>query len=312
MQSTDELFNFGYRRALYRAYTDGFLRNASCTRDSAIVCGAAKYIDADGVKSRLLELLGTLAKNNSDDDIDGRLYVACGVIDYAEFTHDYAFLDECVQNSDKYNATTVAKLCLEAALTALCRSAHCDTVKETVRYRQIIDIMRYFGNGSNNSERLRICINKAVYKYAQNLKSIKYIVYKTDNVFETLEYAFLLFRSGEYGGAYGALQRGMRALLNKEGTVAELALFYTLVTQQFLGVSFAGERMRICPRLARNIGDIRFDVNTEKGNAHIAIDNSVSEGDWMMRVDNISYCSGSISINKQEEKTIVFKRNGKS
>lgn len=311
LHSTDKLLNFVYKRALYKAFTDGFVRRSCSERDSAVVCTAAKYVDATAVKNRLTELLCDLTDDAS------KLYTAVAVMDYAEFSQDYGFLDKRISREVGRNCKsvttieTVSDRCFGFAVSALMYEPSRDIVKQAVHYRQIIDVLRYFGNKSRNADIVRNGLSHAAYLYSQKLKAAKYIVCKSDDVFDVLEYALLLFRSGDYGGAYGALKRCSRTVLNEcEHSAAACALFYTLITEQLAGIAFVGERARIFPRLAKHIPELAFDINTGHGKAHIVVDNSVPTGDWIMRTGNISYTTGNIKLSNRDEKTINFCRNG--
>lgn len=310
LHSSNELLNFVHKRALYKAYTEGFMLNLCSARDKAAVCTAVKYVDPATVKNRLVELLC----DTSDDD--SMLYTAIAVMDYAEFSQDYGFLDERItrevgRNCRNVNAIeTVSDRCLYLAASALTHEPSGNIVKQTVYYRQIIDILRYFENKSK-ADIMRKNVSRAVDSYSQKLKSVKYIVYKSEDVFDMLEYALLLFRSGDYGGAFGVLIKCSRIVLDDSAhSAAACALFYTLITEQLAGIAFSGERARIFPRLAKHIPELAFDINTEHGKAHIIVDNSVQTGDWIMRAGNISYMTGNIKLSNRDEKTIYFCRNG--
>ena len=339
LNASDRALNHIYKHSFYQAYTCGFLfRGEFSIKDRCILCSAAKYIDPCGVKRCLTDIM---AAQNENGEIKGLsengIYLAWAVIDYVEFTRDHGFLDKAVKFASRRSlgrnisvCGAVSAHCVGAVLYSLENmSADNGLCAQIFIDKAALEILRYFSNcfarqpdGKNRYARQ---LSDIAERLGEELKRVRtQVFYKLNGNEDAVICARALYYSGDYEKAYNILKynspisRYERSDTDRTAanapyefeTPVVAALYYTAVTELLLGIRISGRHIKISPRIASNAPTVAFDLVNGEERAHITIDNKKSGGDWRMRVGEIDYPADGVSLEKLNDKSIVFYRSG--
>lgn len=127
--------------------------------------------------------------------------------------------------------------------------------------------------------------------------------------------AFTLYSNEQYDRAYAYLADVARNIADSfasegdSGTHAvAYAMFYVTLTEKLLGIKKRGKRTRIDPCTAENTPHMEFYLSGQDGKAHIVIDDSVSDGPWHIRSENIVYATDCVKPDGYPASLVLFRR----
>lgn len=136
-----------------------------------------------------------------------------------------------------------------------------------------------------------------------------------DSILSSALSAFALYCSEEYDKAFTQLADAIRNAADSfftEGVYGShavaYAVLYITVTEKLLGIKKRGKRTRIDPCTAENSPHIEFYLNGQDGKAHIVIDDSVSDGPWHIRSENIIYATDCVKPDDYPASLVLFRR----
>ncbi len=326
-----------YLRALYAAYAGGFLQGEE---EYDITCIAAKYIDADGVRRRILERL----KSSAPDEL--LIYI---IDDYVMFTGDDIY-------AETVDGMTVAELCINAADKLMCNAVDsaCGIIGKvsalrvlktysnkcgTVRKRKYIKAMSviaaevekyFYGNicdGSVDSvsesslyvlggvfpSRGREIVTELEPKVKRlcGRLSRESGEREIENVFSAaLIYCAAAYAVNDNERAFGAIELFTEAFsqcgrLGEYFTPRLSAMFYSLVTTRLFGVNICGDKATLDPHIGRQNTHIEYLMPKSYGRTRVSVDDKNFDGDaWNMRVGRITYATTVLGENDCDFETV--------
>ncbi len=319
--SSDDGFNAAYKASLYSAYINASRCDIDGDVINALASGfALKYVDTSAVSARIS---AACSKQTADGQFVGigigephrmlkTLLLPLVAADLAEFVGDPSVLDtDAVFAEDAHGAAdsaSVTEHCLraiDAAADMICSadgmdiaalyaalgiySFRCDRTRKQ-RYRELMKSMWFIGNH-------RLGDGDALSKLVGD-----------GTLFQTV-FALSLYEAGDISAAYSALAR---AAASKTERIADSysasILFYTTVTEKFLGIKVRGSKADIDPHTSDITPHIEFSYDCDGALTRIVVDDSVESGEWQMIVGRITYSHAKLDLEKGSDGAIVFRR----
>ena len=308
LQTSDNALDVAYKRAACGVYT--FWRQCGISlgaRELYYLICAVKYVDISSVRKRLTKYI---SEKNCD------IYFLLAVAEYVRFSGDgdllfaetggmtfaersMRILDECIARGDAF--------------------LHVRGIKEV---KSVAAMFGMFNELSGKGDRSAAYISAMCACAEHSTRAARSIVSSDENGLIGIDAAIRamdLYECGEYDRAYALLDSvnpvknpdGFGAFMCNTATDASIAaLFYTAVTEKFLGLNICGNRARINPCVTKNSPDTEFDL-LGASDVHIRIDKSVEKGNWTMKIDKVSYASNSLDLANIGCDTVTLCRDGR-
>ncbi|MDE6200962.1 MAG: hypothetical protein K2M47_03685 [Clostridiales bacterium] len=333
----DGIMNISYTQSLYRAYCAFAAQEVMPLYSECFVLSAVKYVDPAAVKNKLYAIMSEQNQSGllGSDYSDCLQAVQC-IIEYVEYTHDDGFWNEVlpyaalrshgkrvVIKDTVYNHVLRAVGYLIANPVPLVQGI----VQSVWQYKSLIYVLRFaeskFGLSGNIYAQYKKRFDQAAEGYSHGVKRLtENNFFQFKSITEAYMCARLLFDLDLNEKAYNiikfnnpierCLHYGIR---DGQGTfdyfydAVAAAVYFTTVTERLFGVKFRGKTLKICPHIAQNTPQLKFDIYGKSKDVRITVDGSELCGNWKMKVNKINYPADSVDIRNLSD-DIVFYLDG--
>lgn len=311
-----------YSQSLYRAYV--CLLSESSIKKTLILCFGAKYADAECVKNKLKAICRRQEHNGELKDecggIGATALLPLALLDYADFSCDYAFLGESIGfgGAGDGKECSVLEHCMRAVSRAVtyAESAQYDICVEeafllSASIRAVMDYL------SHSARKKRFV--SALMRLSDSARQFVFSLETSKSGYGLSGAASVLIKyiQGDAEGAFKALSEyaadatdNIGAFLCDFDGTAE-SVFYAAVTERFLGISVRGGTARVNPAIESGMRRAALELMFSDVKTSVTIDNSEPDGSWQMNVDRIAIASNKLGLTDGDgHRHVVFKRSG--
>ncbi len=333
----DGVLNISYIQSLYRAYSAFAARKRMPLYSECFVLSAAKYVDPTAIKNRIYRIL--CDQNQSGllgEDYFDCLQAARCIIEYAEYICDDRFWNEVLPYVPfrMHGKSVIIK---DTALNHVLRAIKYliatpmptaqSVVQYVWQYKSLLHVFHFAESKLRLSgdliEQYKKRFSQAAEMYALGVKRLtSNNLFRFQSITEAYMCARLLFDLDLNEQAYNIIKynnpierclhygdRADNSAFDYFSDSVSAAVYFTTVTERLFGVKFRGKTLKICPHIARNTPQIRFDIFGKSKDVRITVDGGELCGNWRMRVNKINYPADSVDIRNLSD-DIVFYRDG--